>query len=224
MYRKVRLFPEWLRRAGVSCGRDRPVGSVLDRVGPGRGALRPGVEPVRLARPVRRGGQGRLQGPRPVARRHRAPAGEPHAGGDEQDLQRRRADLPRGRVPRRLLRRPGRPGARPSRTSGAGCCSTRPPPSARTTSRSATSPARRAARPAHRRVRRAVRRTPPATPTRRSSTSSCRSTSTSTRSTPRCGRGQRRRPAERRAGHRHLAHGQARDRARRTCAGSRPST
>ena len=73
--------------------------------GPVGGPRRPRMEPVRLARPLRERRQGRLQGARAVARRHRAPARDEHAGRDEADLRRRGPQVPAGRVPGRLLRR-----------------------------------------------------------------------------------------------------------------------
>ena len=113
--------------------------------GPVEVHVRARMEPVRLARPVRRGRQGRL--PRasacgtPTSRTssRRSTLEEMKRG-----LRRRRARVPRGRVPRRLLRRPGRAGARRVGPRCASSCSRPPRRSTPTTSRSATSPARRA--------------------------------------------------------------------------------
>ena len=82
--------------------------ALLDGLGPGRGARRARVEPLRLGRPLRRGAQGRLQRPRHLARRPRARARDAQPAGDEAGLRRQRAAPSRGRVPARLVPRPGR--------------------------------------------------------------------------------------------------------------------
>jgi len=93
-------------------GRSRSRGAVLDRVRSGRGALRARVEHVQLARPLRRGGQGRLQGHRPLARRHRAPARDHHLERDEAGVRRFGSRVRPARVPTGLLPARGRPAAR----------------------------------------------------------------------------------------------------------------
>ncbi len=84
---------------------------------------------------------GRLQRARDLARRPPAPAGDAEPAPDEAGLRRQRPPVPRARVPDRLVPRCRRPAETGLRQDPRGCSSARPTTSStRITSRSATSP------------------------------------------------------------------------------------
>ena len=91
--------------------------------GPGRGARRAGVEPLPLRGPLRRGGEGRLQGHRAVARGRRAPARVEHARRHAQGARRRRHRVHGARVPVGLDGRRRRGGAHRGGQAPRRCCS-----------------------------------------------------------------------------------------------------
>ena len=182
--------PQDRPRHGGEAGREQTPTStcspLLDDLRAGRGALRPGVEPVRPRRPLRAGGACRVQGDRDLARRPRARP--------------RDADAPRDQG---SCSTPTGSSTSSSSSSGSGSC---PPDDER---RRAAEPTKRmlyeaaAALDAHhikvgnipgtpvraaaadRGLRRALRRGGRAATGHGWSTSSCRRTSTSRTSTPR---------------------------------------
>ena len=191
--------------------------------GPGRGARRARVEPVRLPRPLRAGPARRVLRDRHLARRPRARARDAHA---RRDAARSSTTTACAHLELecllRLVRRPGRRAPHGLRRDAATCCSRRPPRWAPTTSRSATSPGRRASCDAAHRALRAS-----SAPTRRSGTTALIAYEfmpfdVNVHTHRRGARGRRRRRrAQRRDRGRHLALREARDPARRSCAGSR---